>query len=57
VSRCLSAAGNGVPLIVAHAGVYHALRDVMAVPVGRVLHCVPYYHQLNGRAWLVETVV
>lgn len=58
VNRCLSAAGlDGAPLIVAHAGVYHALRDAMSMPAGRVFHCVPYSHHPDGGDWRVEVVV
>lgn len=57
VNRCLSTAGDGAPLIVAHAGVYHALRDAMAVPVVRVVHCVPYRHLLENGVWRVESLV
>lgn len=58
VNRCLAAASDdGAPLIVAHAGVYHALRDAMSVPVGRVLHCVPYTHHPDANDWRVEVVV
>lgn len=57
VNRCLVAAGDGAPLIVAHAGVYHALRDIMGVPVGRVLHCVPYRHLPDAGDWRIEVVV
>lgn len=58
VNRCLGAAsGAGAPLIVAHAGVYHALRDVMRLPAGRVLHCVPYSHHPDGGDWRIEVVV
>ncbi len=41
----------GPPLLVAHAGVYHALRDAMGIPVARVRHCVPYVHEPDGAAW------
>lgn len=56
VNRCL-AQGAGAPLLVAHAGVYHALRDAMGAPVGRVFHCVPYLHQPEGSDWRIEVVV
>ena len=45
-----------VPLLVAHAGVYHALRDVMGTPVGRVHHCIPYFHEPSPDAWRIETI-
>ena len=57
INRCLQAAGPGAPLIVAHAGVYHALRDILKAPVGRVFHCVPYGHQPEGNDWRIEVVV
>lgn len=58
VNRCLEAAApSGAPLIVAHAGVYHALRDAMGAPVGRVFHCVPYGHQPFDNDWRIEVVV
>lgn len=58
VNRCLSMAGEGgSPLIVAHAGVYHALRDAISMPAGRVLHCVPYGHYPDGNDWRVEVMV
>ncbi|MGE4064371.1 MAG: histidine phosphatase family protein [Rhodospirillaceae bacterium] len=58
VNRCSGAAGpSGVPLIVAHAGVYHALRDALGAPAGRVFHCVPYFHQPVGADWRIEVVV
>jgi broad specificity phosphatase PhoE len=57
VNRCLETAGAGVPLIVAHAGVYHALRDAMGAPVDRVYHCVPYAHRPDGTDWRIEVVV
>jgi probable phosphoglycerate mutase len=58
VNRCFALAGSsGAPLIVAHAGVYHALRDAMGAPVGRVFHCVPYAHQPDGSDWRIEVVV
>ena len=61
VNRCL-AATDGVPLIVAHAGVYHALRDLMGAPVGRVYHCVPYGHEPmghdpQGNEWRIEVAL
>ena len=61
VNRCL-AATDGVPLIVAHAGVYHALRDLMSAPVGRVYHCVPYGHkpignEPQGTEWHIEVAL
>ncbi len=57
VNRCLAAASpSGAPLIVAHAGVYHALRDALGVPVGRVLHCVPYLHRLDASDWRIEEI-
>jgi probable phosphoglycerate mutase len=58
VNRCLAQSGpSGAPLIVAHAGVYHALRDAMGAPVGRVFHCVPYVHRPDGSDWRIEVVV
>ncbi|MCC6914332.1 MAG: histidine phosphatase family protein [Rhodospirillaceae bacterium] len=58
VNRCLAAVDvGGAPLIVAHAGVYHALRDAMNMPTGRVLHCVPYGHHPDGGDWRVEVIV
>lgn len=58
VNRCLALGGpSGAPLIVAHAGVYHALRDAMGAPVGRVFHCVPYVHRPDGSDWCIEVVV
>jgi broad specificity phosphatase PhoE len=58
VNRCLAAAEtSGAPLLVAHAGVYHALRDAMGAPVGRVFHCVPYLHQPEATDWRIEVVV
>ena len=57
VNRCLAASGSsGAPLLVAHAGVYHALRDAMGAPVGRVLHCVPYFHRPDGDEWHTEAL-
>ncbi len=57
LNRCLANDhGAGVPLIVAHAGVYHALRDAMNVPVGKVHHCVPYVHTPLASGWQVETL-
>ena len=47
---------DAVPLLVAHAGVYHALRDVMGTPVGRVHHCMPYHHQPDGEAWRIDVI-
>ena len=44
------------PLLVAHAGVYHALRDVMGAPVGRVHHCVPYAHEPDGAMWRIREI-
>jgi probable phosphoglycerate mutase len=45
------------PLIVSHAGVYHALRDVIGVPAQRVRHCQPYDHRPVGGAWDVLEVM
>lgn len=56
VNRCLAAAPAGPPLIVAHAGVYHALREAIATPVGRVLHCIPYLHHTDSADWRVEVM-
>lgn len=56
VNRCLEAA-PGAPLIVAHAGVYHALRDIMGAPAGRVYHCVPYRHQPIDNDWRIDVAV
>ena len=47
---------EGTPLLVAHAGVYHALRDVMGMPVGKVHHCTPYHHLHDGTGWQIEVV-
>ena len=47
---------NAVPLLVAHAGVYHALRDAMGTPVGRVHHCMPYRHQPDAQTWRIEVI-
>ncbi len=55
VARILTSV-DGTPLLVAHAGVYHALRDVMGAPVGRVHHCTPYRHAYDGTAWRIEVV-
>ncbi len=47
---------DAVPLLVAHAGVYHALRDVMGAPVGRVHHCIPYRHQPDAETWRIDVI-
>ncbi len=47
---------DAVPLLVAHAGVYHALRDVLGAPVGRVHHCIPYHHQFDTGAWQINVI-
>ena len=55
VAEVLAASADALPpLLVAHAGVYHALRDIMGSPVGRVHHCVPYVHRPVDGGWAVE---
>jgi len=57
VNQCLDRAPpSGPPLIVAHAGVYHALRDAMHAPMGWVGHCVPYRHRPAGDQWHIEVL-
>lgn len=57
VNRCLGEQPTpGLPMIVAHAGVYHALRDLMKMPVGPVRHCVPYQHTPDAASWRVDVL-
>lgn len=58
VNRCLESAETDAhpPMLVAHAGVYHALRDVLGIPVGRVLHCQPILHEPVAGTWRVTLI-
>lgn len=58
VNRCLEALEPGAlpPLLVAHAGVYHALRDVLGMPVKRVHHCQPIFHEPLAGTWRVTVI-
>lgn len=58
VNRCLDSLPDSAdpPLLVAHSGVYHALRESMDGPIKRVHHCVPMFHEPIASTWRVTMV-
>lgn len=56
--RCLESlpAAAAPPLLVAHSGVYHALREAMDGPIKRVHHCVPMFHETVAGTWRVTMI-
>lgn len=57
-NRCLSTLPPDAapPLLVAHSGVYHVLRDAMRAPVARVRNCQPWFHEPVAGTWRVAEV-
>jgi probable phosphoglycerate mutase len=58
VARCFVSTPMSAlpPLIVAHSGTYHALRDAMGTRVKRVHHCAPLFHESVAGTWRVTVV-
>ena len=54
VNRCLAAAENSVPLIVAHSAVYAALSDATGHGIGDLEHCRPYRFAPTADGWTIE---
>ncbi len=57
-NRCLSSLppNAGPPLLVAHSGVYHSLRDAMGLPTTRVHNCQPIFHEPVENTWRVTVL-